>query len=410
MQPYRLSVCHLTGAAAGAAPQGGPAECDSRRQCARAPLHGACLPGLGIDEAAECAPPGAALAAGWCRVWDESFAAPGAAARGGHGGGELLLLAAMGVCELEEEGARRSHSGHYSASAAGYERAFFYADGSEYQTWQLGVVARACGLVAADVAPRSQRTLRVVDVGGGTGNFTRALCKYAGIIAQPTVVDCSADMLALVGGFAHAVEADAVTYSREIAAAGEADKADIILLKEIMHHLDGVAADEALRNLVSGLRIGGRLVVVTRPHEPTVALFEAAKRVWRRQQPDAHAWAQSLRGAHGTPRVDEFEAAYAVTMPAAEWGELLRSRFWSTLSREHFDDVALEAGVAEAVEGAGGEASGVVRFDDTLVLLVAHAEEAASPAPPPLERARPASSPAHAKRTCTIPMEPSDGT
>ena len=53
--------------------------------------------------------------------------------------------------------------------ADAYKDAFFYQDGSDYQKWYVGVVAQHLRLRAPH---------RLVDIGGGTGNFTAALSAH----------------------------------------------------------------------------------------------------------------------------------------------------------------------------------------------------------------------------------------
>ena len=60
---------------------------------------------------------------------------------------------------------------------------------------------------------------------------------------------------------------------------------------------------------------------------------------------------------------------------------MVRARFWSTFAREHFDDAALEAGIAvirrdaaaRAAADGDGEASAetMVRFEERLVFITA---------------------------------------
>ena len=246
---------------------------------------------------------------------------------------------------------------------------------SEYRQWQLGVVADALGLRASagrggsGGSEGARKGLQLCDVGGGTGAFTAALAEISGLGPPPLVVDPSAAMLAAArqrgGGGARleTLQAGALEFSRS------PRPADLVLLKEVAHHLEG-DAEEVLSGLYQRcLRPGGRLVVVTRPEEPTVALFEAAKEVWRTQQPSHRVYVDALHKA-GCAGVRAKEVAFHVTMPARRWAALLKTRFWSTLSAAHFDDAALDAGCSEALQAAGGE-EGTAEFDDTLVLVIA---------------------------------------
>ena len=142
-----------------------------------------------------------------------------------------------------------------------------------------------------------------------------------------------------------------------------AEPCERILMKEVAHHLPEERLDTLYEGLHERLTPEGVLVTVTRPVEPALPLFEAAKEVWREQQPPWEQFAAEQRAAGFT--VAQHTEAYPFALPRERWVDMIRARCWSTFSA--FDDDALEAGVAE-VEEVYPE---VVRFEDQLIVLVA---------------------------------------
>ena len=247
---------------------------------------------------------------------------------------------------------------HYVEVAKEYEAAFFYESGA-YQDWLLAQL-----LERLELGSNAARDLRVVDVGGGTGNFTAALAAAAGLTRPVLCVDNSAPMLAVAAGRAGITprEQDAATFAASTD--GDATGYHRVLLKEIVHH---VAADQVApmyAGLARQLAPGGLCVTVTRPQEVDYPLWPAARAVWRAAQPPAERLAAQVAAAGLDVAVHE--AVYTATLPKARWFAMVRARFWSTFAA--FDDKGLEDGVA-LLEQEHKDVD-FVTFNDRLIIIV----------------------------------------
>lgn len=241
---------------------------------------------------------------------------------------------------------------HYAAVAAHYSRALFYSEGP-YRWWQLGMLTSTIG----------EGRRKLADVGGGNGQFGRDLAALTG--GDVTLVEPSAAMVgdapAYIGG------------AHDWASTDDDDDYDVVLLKEVAHHLeDRVALYRKLRT--RKMAKDGVLVIVTRPrHDIDYPFFDAAKKVWAANQPNEATLADELRSA-GFPIVETHRKAYPLELPSLhEWIAMIRDRFWSTFAA--MDDETLEAGIAELESKTPTRSP--LRFEERLVILVARTTDSA---------------------------------
>jgi len=248
-----------------------------------------------------------------------------------------------------------SGDAHYTDVATAYEGAFFYESGA-YQDWLLALLLQKLEL-------RSET--RLVDLGGGTGNFTAALAEAAGLQRPVLCVDNSAPMLQVAAGRAgiRPREQDAASFAASTDP--EATGYDRVLLKEIVHHVVDADVAPMYAGLARQLAPGGLCVTVTRPQEVDYPLWPAARDVWRAAQPPAARLA--AQAAAAGLEVVVHEAVYSATLPKERWFAMVRARFWSTFAA--FDDAGLEDGVAQLQ--AQHATSDVVTFNDRLIVIVA---------------------------------------
>ena len=123
-----------------------------------------------------------------------------------------------------------SHSkNHYDQVAKGYEDAFFYAEGP-YQNHLAKVISEHLRLYATP----GKDNLRLVDIGGGTGNLTQVLHTSCGLSHSNLCVDPSQEMLQALDGNRQIVPlcADALSFARRKDISYER-----ALLKEVVHHI-----------------------------------------------------------------------------------------------------------------------------------------------------------------------------
>jgi len=164
--------------------------------------------------------------------------------------------------------------GHYEAVSAAYEEAFFYASGP-YQDWLLSTVCSHLRLESP--------TLRLADVGGGTGNFTAELCAAAQLVEPALCVDNSPEMLEQAAARPRLAPLclDAVAFAcRE----PEAPLLDRVLLKEVVHHIPEADVPELFAGLAAQLATNGVVLTVTRPQEVDYPLFECVPAETERAQ------------------------------------------------------------------------------------------------------------------------------
>jgi SAM-dependent methyltransferase len=302
-----------------------------------------------------------------------------------------FLVSGCGRCldkYLSGDGTGGSDGWHVDASndrvydegvAAAYAEAFFYADGTDYQAWYVEQVRAHLELASSD---------RLVDLGGGTGNFTAALAAAAGIDSsssaqggghRPVCVDLSSSMLAQADtALVMPVCADVAAYAEEQAAAlppgtgggrgGGGGCADKVLMKELLHHLPPAGLARLMRGTAGMLSAGGVVLAITRPQEVGYPLFEAARRVWRENQPPVARFVTAMEDA-GLTDVAVHEVSRTCSLPKAQWLAMVGARFWSTFSTDHFDDAQLEAGLDELRRVHAGEET--LAFPDTLLFIVA---------------------------------------
>jgi len=154
-------------------------------------------------------------------------------------------------------------------ASAGYEEAFFYAKG-EYQEHLVSKVSQHLDLQS------SPEAVRLVDLGGGTGNFTQALVDFNCLKQRPLCVDPFQEMLDRAVGHPSVDTCcrGAVEFSQE------ADRRyDRVLLKEMVHHVPEEQLSVLYAGLARQLTPGGVVLTCTRPQEVDYPLFAAARQV-----------------------------------------------------------------------------------------------------------------------------------
>jgi hypothetical protein len=333
---------------------------------------------------------------------------------------------------------------HYKAhDAESYESAFFYARG-DYTTrlrdlvvFHLGlddnddddglVGVAAVGVVvdddnkdttpqdvssprtAAAAATRRPKKRRLLDLGGGTGNFTRMLLEDRPHL-QAIVID---PFLAKVGvrGDDDGINNEPLRFVQAPAEAfltdqqQQKDDADDgwwkrdyhqVLFKEVVHHLPQDKRCDIFRAIHHGLldiptknkhvAVNSTtttasttpqppppsLLIITRPqHEIDYPLWDAARNVWAENQPSSQRLAQELREA-GFSNVEHTIHVYPCILASLQkWQDMIRNRCWSTFS--HFTNDELERACQElaVTEQHRIDAQGRLHFEDRLMFLSA---------------------------------------
>lgn len=292
---------------------------------------------------------------------------------------------------------------HYQGhSQDSYESAFFYSPGA-YMEHVKTLVDTSLELSASinttnnkndekafPPQPHEGRGRLLLDIGGGTGNFTKKLLELnpslKAVVIDPFLTAADAethnnDRIQFVS--ASAEEAFCTSYEDASSSSSWQTNYDHVLLKEVVHHLEDRKA--VFRGMWQGFRkdedgddVSGttalsspNLLIITRPQiEIDYPLWPAARDVWAQNQPSSTDLRTELIEA-GFRQVDMATHAYPCQIPLTIWQDMVRRRFWSTFS--HFSDAQLEeacqdmpAALANRVDG-----NGVIHFEDRLVFLTA---------------------------------------
>jgi hypothetical protein len=237
------------------------------------------------------------------------------------------------------------HDSHYDAVAGEYEKAWFYENGTPYQAWLVERCIDAFDLKCDD---------ELVDVGALAVEPCAALAEQAASLPGIT---------AFVGD------------AGDLVASGAARAYDKLLLKEVIHHIPSEALPAFAAGAMTQLRPGGRIVVVTRPHDAShYPMFPGAYDVWKRQQAHYDVYGKVFSAAGF--EVSATTHDYPVMMKLETWLAMIRRRFWSTFS--HFSDAEIEEGIRyirdthlAAPTQARAGTSDDITFPDKLVFLVA---------------------------------------
>ena len=283
-------------------------------------------------------------------------------------------------------------SGHYeSHTADSYESAYFYSAG-DYTNYLRDTVKRALHLPAS-ASTNSTCVRRLIDIGGGTGNFTRMILEgvpnVEGVVIDPFLAAGSTDT-GRNGGVddIRFVKASAEDFaSNETTTSSTGDEwwksgYHYILLKEVVHHLPYECRSDIFRGLRSGLadlddsrghNEGPSLLIVTRPQvEIDYPLWPAAREVWAANQPSASDIEADLKVA-GFQHVESKLQTYPASIELDRWLDMVNSRFWSTFSK--FSDEELKEACNlirdEAIKSSKVDDDGIVHFEDRLVFITA---------------------------------------
>jgi len=205
-----------------------------------------------------------------------------------------------------------------------------------------------------------RRDDRVVDLGCGTGLFSKALAEQ---VREVVCVDPSPKMLAQLpksGGTYVPVQASA-----EDIASGAVklpyEHVDAILIKEAIHHFSSQGS--VLGALAGLLAPGGRVLVVMLPTTISYPLFHRALEVFEEHQPDPADIAEAM-GTAGLAVKVTYEA-YHLSFAKERYLAMVRNRYMSLLAE--FDDAELEDGIREIELGHPEQ---VLEFSDRFAFVL----------------------------------------
>jgi len=248
-----------------------------------------------------------------------------------------------------------SHIDHYSSISNGYN-SLYHVGNDSYQQWILSIIIKELSI--------SSNSL-VVDVGGGTGSFSKKIFDISNLKQPVLCVDSSDAMLKIANDYNGVITEclDAQQFAEQSKVRSQ--KFDGILLKEMIHHIPRNEIQKLYSDLGNCLTEDGIILTVTRPNKVVYPLFSAAHKVWSEQQPSKDELLNYIEKA--TLNVVCKSVFIDISMPKERWFHMITSRFWSTFS--HFNDSELEDGIDELKIMLANQLN--VSFTEELLLFIA---------------------------------------
>ncbi len=235
---------------------------------------------------------------------------------------------------------------HFDTIADIYNKVWYFSE--QYQQTMLTNIINLLQLGKDDV---------LADVGGGTGAYTRLLLEKAGL-NKAYCIEPSRGMF---------LESQKIPTIESICAdADQFMRLDLdftkVLLKEVVHHIPN--RETLWQYLHTKLPRQGKILIVTRPYEIALPLFEAAKSAFRQKQPKHETLMQELEasGFNASFKIHPYE----FTLDKSVWFDMIRQRFMSDLAG--FTEEEIEAGLQEI---DAKHSSDTIEIPDRIIYLLA---------------------------------------
>jgi ubiquinone/menaquinone biosynthesis C-methylase UbiE len=217
-----------------------------------------------------------------------------------------------------------------------------------YENWMVAQIIEQIELSQTD---------RLLDFGAGTGRFTLSLYEQAKLLCA-TAVDPDADMCKQA---AEKIPLN-VTQANDVTLFSHWKNDNVVLLKEVIHHLNN--RPSFWQNLYQTLPKNGRVLIVTRPQETQLALFDAAKKRFAQHQPPVDLLTAELKEAGFS--CTTVLRVFPCRIIKKRWYTMLRSRFMSDLCTFNDDDI--ESGINELDDCFAGD---FIDMQDNLLFIKA---------------------------------------
>lgn len=203
-----------------------------------------------------------------------------------------------------------------------------------------------------------QPTDRLLDLGGGQGDFSQALIEHTRITTPATCVDPSSGYLAAANDRpgVEPVCQTAEDYMNPCPA-GVFDK---ILIKQAVHFVPRDHRPTFWKQLHKALTPGGHVLVLTMPPEIEYPMFSAARDLFKKGQIHYSEIEEGLTKAG--LRTETSRITYPVKISADDFHTSILQRYMSDL--KDFSDEELSAGIREIQEACGSPDP--YRFEDAL--------------------------------------------
>ena len=143
------------------------------------------------------------------------------------------------------------------------------------------------------------------------------------------------------------------------------NKYDIILMKEMIHHIPIQSLTTVFQNIHKQLNPSGSIMIETRPVDTDFPFFNKVKEIWKTTQPPASVFISSLIESNYVTTT--YEREYKVIMSKQHWYQFIRNRSFSELSLCSDDDI--ETGITELEQKY--QDTDTLHFSDKLIFIIA---------------------------------------
>jgi SAM-dependent methyltransferase len=261
---------------------------------------------------------------------------------------------------------------HYEGhSASSYESAYFYSAG-DYTDYLSKMVVKRLGL-----EPTTCR--RILDIGGGTGNFTRMIVKNSpeveAIVIDPFLEGQEESTESSTASIKF-VKAPAESLSEQGDKVWWRHDYHQVLLKEVIHHIH--ASDRVnvfagiYRDLPQRPSADPGILIITRPQtDIDYPLWEEARQVWAENQPSLKELRSELEQA-GFTQISNTIEGYPCEIEFERWISMIKNRFWSTFSNFTDDELEEACQRMRVDEAYRIDDNGKISFEDRLLVIAAY--------------------------------------
>jgi trans-aconitate methyltransferase len=235
---------------------------------------------------------------------------------------------------------------HFDSIALEFNDLWLFSD--HYRNWMVTEIASRLDFDKKDV---------LVDMGGGTGLFSKLLIENTPL-SNIVCVEPSRDMYLEATKIKNicTINEDCETY---LQSNGVFSK---ILFKEVVHHINDRRG--AWINVYSLLPHGGKLLIVTRPKNTTLPLFQKALEKFSQNQPSEEKLIAEFDTTGFQLSIETKSFDFVIAKKS--WISMLRQRFMSDL--QNFSDDEIESGIQEVL---GKYCEDDIYAKDTLVFILA---------------------------------------
>ncbi|NOX15704.1 MAG: class I SAM-dependent methyltransferase [Epsilonproteobacteria bacterium] len=236
---------------------------------------------------------------------------------------------------------------HFDQIANVYDRIWHFSN--NYKKWMLTYILEFLEFNVYDT---------FVDIGGGTGAYTKSISSKAHLLNTPFCIEPSVQMsnVAKINKDIKIFNEDGNSFcSRDL-------KYDKVLLKESVHYI--LDRKVFWSSLYDRLNDDGKILIVTRPQEIKMPLFNEAKKAFFQSQPPYKVFVDELKDAGFKVNVKFY--SYHFDLNAEVWYSMIRKRFMSTLGK--FSCEEIEEGIDEIRNSVKSD---VINIKDDIIFITA---------------------------------------